>query len=113
MQNDTELLFKNDIALLTSSLSSSPAIVSNASILNLPIFVSTSWCEYYLTDTLSFIKVLRKTLVSCLGAFIDLRLSKNVGIYAPVDVNDQLYEQAISLLFCINKRKFFECFDFK
>ena len=43
MQNVIELLLKDDVALLTSSLTSSPAIVRNASILNLPKFVSICW----------------------------------------------------------------------
>ena len=38
---------KNDVALFTSSLRSSPAIVRNVSLLNLPKFVSICWCEYY------------------------------------------------------------------
>ena len=42
---------------------------------------------------------------------------KNVDIYAPVDGNDQLYEQEISLQgpyrnFASIKEGFLECFDF-
>ena len=91
MQNVIELLLKDDVALLTSSLSSSPAIVRNASILNLRKFVFICWCECYLT-----IKSSNIPSVACIRALRDCRLSKNVDIYAPVDANDQLYEQEIS-----------------
>ena len=49
MQNVIELFLKDDDALLTFSLTSSPDKVRNASILNLPKFVSICWCECYLT----------------------------------------------------------------
>ena len=38
-----------DVASLTSTLSASPAIVRNASVLNLLKFAFICWCEYYLT----------------------------------------------------------------
>ena len=63
MQNVIEILLENDVSLLTSSLSSSPAIVRNARILNLPKFVSICWCEYYLT-----LKLTKIPLVSCIRA---------------------------------------------
>ena len=92
MQNVIELLLKDDVALLTSTLSSSQAIVRNASILNLPKFVFICCCECYLT-----IKSTNIPSVSCIRALRDWRLSNNVDIYAPVDANDQLYKQEISL----------------
>ena len=92
MQNVIELLFKDNVALLTSSLTSSPAKVRNASILNLPKFVSICWCKCYLKY-----KSTNISLVSCIRDFSDWRLSKYVDICAPVDANDQLYEQEISL----------------
>ena len=92
MQNVSELLLKDDVALLTSSLTSSPAIVRNASILNLSKFVPICWCKCYLT-----LKSTNISLVSCMRDFSDWRLSKNFDIYALVDANDQLYEQEISL----------------
>ena len=91
MQNVIELLFKDDVALLTSPLSSSPAVVRNASILNLRKFVFICWCECYLT-----IKSTNIPLVSCIRAFKGLTFIKNVDIYAPVEANDQIYEQGIS-----------------
>ena len=91
-QNVIELLLKDDVALLTSSLSSSPAIVLNASILNLPKFVFICWRECYLN-----IKSTNIPSVSCIRALRDLCLSTKVNIYAPVDANDQLYEQETSL----------------
>ena len=42
MQNDLELPLQNDVAIMTSSLSSSPAIVRNFTIPNLSKFVSIS-----------------------------------------------------------------------
>ena len=92
MQSVIELLLKDDVALLTSSLTSSPAIVRDTSILNLPKFVSIAWCKCYLT-----LKSTNISLFSCIRDFSDLRLSKYVDICAPVDANDQLYEQEISL----------------
>ena len=92
MQKVIELLLKDDVAVLTSSLTSSPAIVRNASILNLPKFVSICCRKCYLR-----LKSTNISLVSCIRDFSNRRLSKNVDIYAPVDANDQLYEQEISL----------------
>ena len=93
MQNVIELLLKDDVALLTSSLSSSPAIVRNASILNLPKFMFIYWRECYLT-----IKSTNIPSVSCIRALRGSRLSKNVDIYAPVDANDQLYDHSRNLV---------------
>ena len=58
MQNVIELLLKDDVALLTPSLSSSPAIVRNASILNLPkfVFICTLSFMYTSFKGLTFIK---------------------------------------------------------
>ena len=79
MQNVIELLFKNDVALLTSSLSSSTAVVRNDSILNLPKFVSICWCKYYLR-----LKSTKIPLVSCIRAPIKKSLSTH---------NDLLYNK--------------------
>ena len=69
---------KIDVASLTSTLSASPAIIRNASVLNLLNCVFIYWCEYYLT--LSSTQIL---IGLCIRAFRDRRLSKNVDTYAP------------------------------
>ena len=56
-------------------------------------------------------------LSSPIKALNDWRFSKNVGIYALVEVNDQLYEQEISLQqpyrnFASIKEGFIECYNF-
>ena len=80
-----------DVAWLTLSLSSSPAIVRNASILNL--------CVHLLVWVLSNYKVNKYTPSFMYTSFKGLTFikKKNVDIYAHVDANDQLYEQEISL----------------
>ena len=55
---------KIDVALLTSTLSASPAIIRKSSVLNLLKFVFICWCEYYLT--LSSTQIL---LGLCIRAF--------------------------------------------
>ena len=60
---------KNDVASFMSTLSASPAIVRNASVLNLIKFAFICYCEYYLT--LSSTQIL---LGLCIRAFRDGRL---------------------------------------
>ena len=65
---------KNDVASLMSTLSASPAIVCNASILDLLKFEFICWCKYYLTISSTHV-----LLVLCIQAFRDWRLSNNIS----------------------------------
>ena len=79
--------------IIESTLSASPAIVRNASVLNLLKF-----CVYLLVRVLSNIQFNTDPLDFCIRAFRNWRLSKQRWYIHSVVVNDPLHEQEIFLL---------------